>query len=110
MLGYPADAIKRIVDYAVGRGTLAGAPGVNHESLAARGFTPEKIAAVEKAVASAFDIKFVFNKWTLGEDFLHRRARAEAWSGSTSRISTFWPRSASASARSRRPTNMPAGR
>jgi ribonucleoside-diphosphate reductase alpha chain len=47
-----------------------GAPGVNHESLAARGFTPEKIAAVEKAMASAFDIKFVFNKWTLGEDFL----------------------------------------
>jgi ribonucleoside-diphosphate reductase alpha chain len=31
---------------------------------------PEKIAAVEKAMASAFDIKFVFNKWTLGEDFL----------------------------------------
>ncbi len=69
-LGYPADAIKRIIDYAVGRGTLAGAPGVNHESLAARGFTPEKLAAVEKAVASAFDIKFVFNKWTLGEDFV----------------------------------------
>src|SRR5512147_2340608 len=64
-LGYPADAIKRIVDYAVGRDTLAGAPGVNHESLAARGFTPEKLAAVEKAVAAAFDIKFVFNKWTL---------------------------------------------
>src|SRR5206468_8226144 len=32
--------------------------------------TPEKIAAVEKAMASAFDIKFAFNKWTLGEDFL----------------------------------------
>ena len=31
-LGYPEDAIKRIIDYAVGRGTLAGAPGVNHES------------------------------------------------------------------------------
>jgi ribonucleoside-diphosphate reductase alpha chain len=69
-LGYPADAIKRIVEYAVGRGTLAGAPGVNHEALAAKGFTPEKIAAVEKAVASAFDIKFIFNRWTLGEDFL----------------------------------------
>ena len=69
-LGYPEDAIKRIVDYAVGRGTLAGAPGVNHEALAARGFTADKIAAIEKAVASAFDIKFVFNKWTLGEEFL----------------------------------------
>jgi ribonucleoside-diphosphate reductase alpha chain len=69
-LGYPEDAIKRIIEYAVGRGTLAGAPGVNHEALTAKGFTPEKLAAVEKAMASAFDIKFVFNKWTLGEDFL----------------------------------------
>jgi ribonucleoside-diphosphate reductase alpha chain len=69
-LGYPEEAIKRIVEYAVGRGTLAGAPGVNHEALTAKGFTPEKIAVVEKAVASAFDIKFVFNRWTLGEDFL----------------------------------------
>jgi ribonucleoside-diphosphate reductase alpha chain len=69
-LGYAEDAIARIVEYAVGHGTLAGAPGVNHEALAAKGFTPDKIAGVEKAVASAFDIKFVFNKWTLGEDFL----------------------------------------
>jgi ribonucleoside-diphosphate reductase alpha chain len=69
-LGYDEAAVKRIVDYAVGRGTLAGAPGVNHESLAAKGFMPEKIAAAEKAVATAFDIKFAFNKWTLGEAFL----------------------------------------
>ena len=69
-LGYDEAAIKRIIDYAVGRGTLAGAPGVNHETLAARGFTAEKIAAAEKAVATAFDIKFAFNKWTLGEAFL----------------------------------------
>jgi ribonucleoside-diphosphate reductase alpha chain len=68
-LGYGADEIKRIIDYAVGRGTLAGAPGVNHESLAAKGFTPEKIEAVEKTMLAAFDIKFVFNKWTLGEAF-----------------------------------------
>jgi ribonucleoside-diphosphate reductase alpha chain len=68
-LGYDEEAIKRLVEYAVGRGTLAGAPGINHETLAARGFTPEKIEAVEKAVVSAFDIKFVFNKWNLGEEF-----------------------------------------
>jgi len=69
-LGYDEAAIKRIIDYAVGRGTLAGAPGVNHAMLAAKGFTPEKIAAAEKAVATAFDINFAFNKWTLGEAFL----------------------------------------
>ncbi len=69
VLGYDESATKRIIDYAVGRGTLAGARGVNHETLAAKGFTPEKIAAIEKDVLSAFDIKFVFNKWTLGEAF-----------------------------------------
>ena len=45
------------------------APHVNHKTLAAKGFTPEKIASVEAGLASAFDIKFVFNKWTLGEEF-----------------------------------------
>jgi ribonucleoside-diphosphate reductase alpha chain len=69
-LGYDEAAIKRIIDYAVGRGSLAGAPGINYETLAARGFSAEKITAAEKAVATAFDIKFAFNKWTLGEAFL----------------------------------------
>ncbi|MGB6949851.1 MAG: vitamin B12-dependent ribonucleotide reductase [Methyloceanibacter sp.] len=69
VLGYDEAAAKRIIDYVVGRGTLAGAPGVSLEALAAKGFTPEKIATAEKAVATAFDIKFAFNKWTLGEPF-----------------------------------------
>ena len=69
-LGYSEAAISAIVTYAVGRGTLKDAPHINHKSLSAKGFTPEKIEAVEAGLASAFDIKFVFNKWTLGEDFL----------------------------------------
>jgi ribonucleoside-diphosphate reductase alpha chain len=69
-LGYDADTIAGIIDYAVGRGTLKGAPGINHETLAGKGFTPEKLDVLEKAIATAFDIKFAFNKWTLGEDFL----------------------------------------
>ncbi|MEC9367311.1 MAG: vitamin B12-dependent ribonucleotide reductase, partial [Pseudomonadota bacterium] len=68
-LGYDHEAIKSIIDYAVGRGTLKGAPGVNHATLAAKGFDETRIAAVEAALGQAFDIKFVFNKWTLGEDF-----------------------------------------
>ncbi|MGE0612879.1 MAG: vitamin B12-dependent ribonucleotide reductase, partial [Hyphomicrobiales bacterium] len=68
-LGYGDNPIKAIIDYAVGRGTLKGAPGVNHETLAAKGFTGELIAKVEDSLAQAFDIKFVFNKWTLGEEF-----------------------------------------
>ncbi|MGI9388257.1 MAG: vitamin B12-dependent ribonucleotide reductase, partial [Methyloligellaceae bacterium] len=68
-LGYDESTIKAVVDYAVGQGTLDGAPSINHETLNKKGFTEEKIAAVEAALESAFDIKFVFNKWTLGEAF-----------------------------------------
>ena len=56
-----------MVRYAVGHGTIAGAPGVNHEALAERGFDGAAIGKVEEALASAFDIRFVFNKWTLGD-------------------------------------------
>ncbi|MCE9648840.1 MAG: vitamin B12-dependent ribonucleotide reductase [Parvibaculum sp.] len=68
-LGYSPREVEDIVDYAVGLGTLEHAPGVNHATLRAKGFTEEKIAAVEGSLATAFDIRFVFNKWTLGEDF-----------------------------------------
>ncbi|KAI95022.1 ribonucleotide-diphosphate reductase subunit alpha [Rhodomicrobium udaipurense JA643] len=68
-LGYTQTQIDAIIAYAVGRGTLATAPHINHKTLAAKGFTPEKIAAVEAGLGAAFDIKFVFNKWTLGDDF-----------------------------------------
>ena len=68
-LGYDDRAIATIVDYAVGLGTLAGAPGINHETLRARGFTDAKIEAIEGALATAYDIRFVFNKWQIGEDF-----------------------------------------
>ncbi|WP_029010503.1 vitamin B12-dependent ribonucleotide reductase [Azospirillum halopraeferens] len=69
-LGYEADEIEAIERYAVGHGTLRGAPGVNHESLKAKGFDDATLAKLEKAVENAFDIKFAFNKWTLGADFI----------------------------------------
>jgi ribonucleoside-diphosphate reductase alpha chain len=69
-LGYGEAEIAEIEAYAVGHASLAQAPVINHTSLKARGFTEEKLATIEKALRSAFDIKFVFNKWTLGEDFL----------------------------------------
>ncbi|MDI3471309.1 MAG: Ribonucleotide reductase of class II (coenzyme B12-dependent) [Pseudolabrys sp.] len=69
-LGYSESQIAEIEAYAVGHGTLAQAPAINHTTLKAKGFTDEAIAKVEKALPTAFDIKFVFNKWTLGEDFV----------------------------------------
>jgi ribonucleoside-diphosphate reductase alpha chain len=69
VLGYPQKQIAEIIDYAVGRGTLKDAPGVNHAALRAKGFDDETLAKVEKSLASAFEIKFVFNKFSLGEEF-----------------------------------------
>ena len=68
-LGYGEDQIEAIVTYAVGRGTLKGAPTIDHDALRGKGFTDQALSAVEDALAGAFDIKFVFNKWTLGADF-----------------------------------------
>jgi ribonucleoside-diphosphate reductase alpha chain len=68
-LGYTDAQIKDIIAFAVGHGSLQDAPGLNHESLAERGFTPEKIAVVEHSLGSAFDIRFAFNQYTLGLDF-----------------------------------------
>jgi ribonucleoside-diphosphate reductase alpha chain len=69
VLGYSAANIAEIEVYAVGHGTLSNAPAINHTTLKAKGFTPEIIEKLEKALPTAFDIKFAFNKWTLGEDF-----------------------------------------
>ena len=68
-LGYSDDEIKAIIDYAVGQGTLKDAAGIDHVQLIAKGFTPEKLEALEAGLATAFDIKFVFNRWTFGDDF-----------------------------------------
>jgi ribonucleoside-diphosphate reductase alpha chain len=68
-LGYTEAQIAEIEAYAVGHGNLNQAPGINPGSLRSKGFSDEKIEALNAALKSAFDIKFVFNKWTLGEDF-----------------------------------------
>jgi ribonucleoside-diphosphate reductase alpha chain len=68
-LGYGQEQIEKIIAYAVGHGTLADSPGINHQALKSKGFGEEQIAKIEAGLASAFDIKFVFNKWTLGEEF-----------------------------------------
>ncbi|MCR4267797.1 vitamin B12-dependent ribonucleotide reductase [Nitratireductor sp. ZSWI3] len=68
-LGYSEAQIAEIEAYAVGHGNLDQAPGINPSTLKAKGFDDEKVAALNAALKSAFDIKFAFNKWTLGEEF-----------------------------------------
>lgn len=68
-LGYSDAEIEQISNYAIGFGTLKGSPAIDHQALKAKNFTDEVIDALETALADAFDIKFVFNKYTLGEAF-----------------------------------------
>ena len=68
-LGYDDDTVARIVDYAVGNRTLRNAPGIDHVRLKTKGFTDDKLAVVEADLATAFNVRLAFNKWSLGELF-----------------------------------------
>ncbi len=77
-LGYETDKVEQIIRYAVGKGSLDNAPGINHDALRKKGFTDEALTKIEEALGDAFDIKFAFNKWTLGEDFCTETLGIEA--------------------------------
>ncbi len=69
-LGYTQEQIEEMILYAVGHGTLAGASkGLSYDALRAKGFGDTEIDALEHALASATEVKYAFNKWTLGEEF-----------------------------------------
>ena len=77
-LGYREADIAEIEAFAVGHGSLRQAPCINHTTLRAKGFTDAKLEELEATLASAFDIKFVFNKWTLGAEFLVKSLKVPA--------------------------------
>ncbi len=68
-LGYSQEQIDAIETYAKGSGTFEEAPHVNRATLKAKGFDDEALDRVAKAVPSAFELPFVFNKFVLGEAF-----------------------------------------
>jgi ribonucleoside-diphosphate reductase alpha chain len=71
-LGYSEKEVNAIIKHAVGSGTFAGAPHINHQSLSEKGFIAEEIKKLDGSVASAFEIGFVFNVYNLGEECLQR--------------------------------------
>jgi ribonucleoside-diphosphate reductase alpha chain len=74
-LGYKKKQIDEMVQYAVGVGTLKGCPFINEKTLKEKGLTKEKIAAVEKALVSAFDLHFAFAPFVLGIEFLEKELK-----------------------------------
>lgn len=71
-LGYSESEIQDIIDYIKGTARLDGTPWINRETLKEKGFTDEDLQKVEAVLPSAFDLSFVFNKWTLSEKTLER--------------------------------------
>ncbi len=71
-LGYDKDQIDKIIKYAVGHGSMEDSPHINAKSLIGHGFGKTELEKVESALTSAFDIRFVFNQWTLGTEFCTR--------------------------------------
>ncbi len=68
-LGYSVAQADDIVRYIKGAGSLVGSPRISHADLKAKGFTAEVLEKIESELASAFEIGFVFNRWTLGDEF-----------------------------------------
>ncbi len=68
-LGYTDSEINDIIEYAVGHGSLEQSPAISYGDLRQKKFGETQINALKKNLKTAFDIKFVFNQWTLGEEF-----------------------------------------
>ncbi|MBY0247814.1 MAG: vitamin B12-dependent ribonucleotide reductase [Nitrospiraceae bacterium] len=74
-LGYTDEQAQDIVRYCVGAQTLKNAPFINHESLRLKGFDDAALVRLEGNLAQAFEIQFVFNKFTFGEAFCLEKLR-----------------------------------
>ena len=71
-LGYNENQIMDIVNYAKGHATLKGCPVINPASLLSKGFNETDLEVIEKQLLSAFQLEFVFNRFTLGDATLSR--------------------------------------
>jgi ribonucleoside-diphosphate reductase alpha chain len=70
-MGYAEEAIRTIVNYAKGTGSLKGAPGINHDLLRSKGFNEEQLDSIESSLPASFNIQFAFNHHVLGLEFCH---------------------------------------
>jgi len=71
-LGYSEKESEAIIKYATGSASFAGAPFINHQTLSEKGFIADEIKRLDAAALTAFEIGFIFNKYTLGEECLER--------------------------------------
>ena len=67
-LGYNQEQIKEIITCCLGHGSLEGCPAINPESLLDKGLCLEEIKKINAELKNAVDIRYPFNRWTLGEE------------------------------------------
>jgi ribonucleoside-diphosphate reductase alpha chain len=81
-LGYSEAAIGDIEAYALGHGTLKGAPGsLSYESLAAKGLSEASLGKVEAALKNAISLEGCFAPYVLGDGALEAIGIPEATYG-----------------------------
>ncbi len=71
-LGYSEKESENIIKYATGSASFAGAPHINHQTLSEKGFIADEIKKLDAAALTAFEVGFIFNKYSLGEECLQR--------------------------------------
>jgi ribonucleoside-diphosphate reductase alpha chain len=69
-LGYAPEEIEEIVRHAVGSKSLVGCPGIDPARLGELGFDAAAIERVTDGLGSAFDIRFAFNRFTVGDELI----------------------------------------
>jgi len=77
-LGYTKNEIDAIEKYAVGAASFENAPFINNKTLSEKGFTDDEIAKLNGAAKAAFEIGFIFNRYSLGDACLQRLGFTEA--------------------------------
>ena len=68
-LGYTEDQIEDITRYAVGHGNLDSCQAISANALKEKGFTEAILERLAGSLENAFDIKFAFNRYGLGDEF-----------------------------------------
>ena len=71
-LGHTESQINDILNYVRGTADITHAPHINAITLKTKGFNDEDIKKINDTLKGAFDIKFVFNVWNLGDDCMKR--------------------------------------
>ena len=68
-LGYSPAQIEDITRYAVGHGSLEQCQAISISALKEKGFTEAVLAKLAAGLENAFDVKFAFNRYSLGDEF-----------------------------------------